>query len=116
MVWGDPTREETTVTDHLRPLERRVLTLRAQGHDVADIARRFRSSPEHMERVLQWAEIPRNGPSPGLANRAMEDRVLALLSEGRTHDDIARRFRRSAEFIRQVEGFAHYRRAMEILG
>lgn len=104
------------MTEHLRPLERRVLTLREEGHHIDDIARRFRRSPEHVERVLRWADIPRNGPSPGLANRAMETRVLALLCEGQTHEDIADRFRRSPDFIRQVEGFAHYRRAMDILG
>jgi transposase len=104
------------VTEHLRPLERRVLSLRREGHDLDEIARRFKRSPEHVERVLRWSDIPRSGPPPGLANRAMERRVLALRTEGESHDAIARRFRRSAGFIRRVEGFAHYRRAMDILG
>jgi hypothetical protein len=103
------------VTEHLRPLERRVLALQEDGHDVDEIARRFKRSPEHVERILNWAEIPRSGPSPRLANRAKERRILALRHEGEDHSDIGERFRRSPEFIRRVEGFAHYRRAMEIL-
>jgi hypothetical protein len=104
------------VTDNLRPLERRVLSLREAGHDLDEIARRFKRSPEHVERVLQWTEIPRTGPPPGLANRAMERRVLALRFEGESHGDIAGRFNRSPRFIERVEGFAHYRAAMDILG
>jgi DNA-binding CsgD family transcriptional regulator len=105
------------VTEHLRPLERRVLKLRDDGHEVDEIARRLKRSPEHVERVIGWAEmIPRSGPPPGVANRAKERRVLALRSEGETHAEIAERFRRSPEFIRQMEGLAHYRKALEILG
>lgn len=39
----------------LRPLERRVLTLRRQGASYADIASRFRRSPSFIERVERIA-------------------------------------------------------------
>lgn len=104
------------MTDNLRPLERRVLALREAGHEIDDIARRFKRSPEHVERILRWTEIPRSGPPPRLANRAREERILAMRFAGEDHEDIAERFNRSPGFIRQVEGFAHYRRAMDILG
>jgi DNA-binding CsgD family transcriptional regulator len=39
----------------LRPLERRVLRLRAQGVDHDELSVRFRRSPEHMARVEEYA-------------------------------------------------------------
>jgi DNA-binding CsgD family transcriptional regulator len=44
-----PTREA------LRPLERRVLRLRSDGHDYDEIGMRFHRSAAHMERVEQLA-------------------------------------------------------------
>jgi hypothetical protein len=41
--------------DPLRPLERRVLRLRAQGVDHDELSVRFRRSPEHMARVEEYA-------------------------------------------------------------
>jgi hypothetical protein len=41
--------------DRLRPLERRVLRLRAQGVDHDELSVRFRRSPEHMARVEEYA-------------------------------------------------------------
>ena len=104
------------MSDHLRPLERRVLALHGEGESVEESARRFKRSPQHIERVLVWAQIPRSGPPPGLATRAKEQRVLAMRLNGESHDDIGERFNRSPRFIRQMEGLAHYRRAREILG
>ncbi|HUG74921.1 MAG TPA: hypothetical protein VMM81_04530 [Acidimicrobiia bacterium] len=104
------------MSDHLSPLARRVLTLSDAGVGLAEMSRRFKRSPAHLERVLEWTEIPRIGPPPRTANRAMERRVLRLRADGETHQEIAERFRRSPDFMRRVEGFAHYRRAMDILG
>ncbi|CAN5339106.1 MAG: hypothetical protein ACR2JP_02180 [Acidimicrobiia bacterium] len=42
--------------------------------------------------------------------------MLALRWAGESHDTIADRFRKTPRFIRQAEGLAHYRRAMELLG
>lgn len=104
------------MSDRLSPLARRVLTLNDAGVGLDEMSRRFKRSPEHLERVIGWTEIPRSGPPPRTANRAMERRVLRLRADGESHQEIARRFRRSPDFMRRVEGFAHYRRAMEILG
>jgi hypothetical protein len=46
----------------------------------------------------------------------MQRRVLQMRSDGETHADIGQKFRRSARFIQQVEGLAHYQKAMELLG
>lgn len=100
---------------HLRPIERRVLAMRDDGLPASEIADRIRRSPDHVVRMIEWTEIPRSRPAPRTSARAMERRVLAFRSDGVTHEEIAVRFRRSPRFIRQVEGLAHYRRAIEIL-
>jgi DNA-binding CsgD family transcriptional regulator len=102
--------------DHLRPVERRVLAMRDAGESVEQIAGRLRRSPEHVERIIAWTDIPRSGPAPRMAARARERIVLAMRGNGDPHDLIAERFGRSEGFIRQMEGLAHYRRALDLLG
>ena len=101
---------------HLRPLERRVLDMRDDGVDIDEIGRRIRKSPEHVERIIDWSSIPRSNPPLRRSPSAIERRVLALLDAGETHEEVGRRFRRSADYIRQVEGFAHYRLGHELPG
>lgn len=103
-----------TDTTKLRPVERRILAMQARGETPAQIADRLRWSPEHVERVIGWTEIPRSGRRSKYG-RALEARVLALRQEGLDHDQIASRFRRSAENIRLIEALAHYRRAISVL-
>lgn len=103
------------MTTHLRPLERRILAMRAEGLDPETIARRLRRSPAHVERIIAWTEIPRRGPARR-HTRALDRRVLHLRAAGESHARIARRFRRSPEFIRRVEGLAHFRIARDLLG
>ncbi len=66
--------------------------------------------------MISWTELPRSGPAPRRSARALEQRVLALRAEGESYEQIGGRFNRGARFIRQVEGLAHYRRALELLG
>lgn len=99
----------------LRPLERRILALREEGVPVPEIARRFGRSPAHIERIIAWTHLPRSGSLRMRAPTAMARRVLQLRAAGETHEEIGRRFRRSGRFIRQVEGLAHYTRALELL-
>ncbi|MBA2337185.1 MAG: hypothetical protein H0V96_05405 [Acidimicrobiia bacterium] len=100
---------------NLRAIERRVLAMRANGLGAEEIAARLRRSPEHVERMIAWSEYPRSGTGTSKSTRAIQERVLALRSSGESHDRIADRFRKSPRFIRQVEGLAHYRKAMELL-
>ena len=100
---------------HLRPVERRVLHMRLSGLSIDEIGRRTRRSPASVERLIAWTEIPRSGPPPKRTPRAIEARVLALRAGGETHEQIGQRFRRSARFIRQVEGLAHYRIGLDLL-
>jgi hypothetical protein len=104
------------VHDHLRPVERRVLALRDAGETTEQIAQRLRRSPEHVERIISWTDIPRSGPAPRRSALARERIVLALRGDGIDHDAIAARFGRSVGFIRRIEGLAHYRKALELLG
>lgn len=96
---------------HLRPLERRVLAMSEEGLAPSEIARRLKRSTAHVERIIDWTEIPRRGPAPQRYGKALENRVLALRSEGETYDRIAERFRQSSGFIARVERFAELRPA-----
>lgn len=102
--------------ENLRPLERRISAMRDEGVATGEIAQRVGRSPAQVERILQWIEIPRSGPPQRRSPRAIERRVLTLRAAGETHAQVGTRFRRSARFIRQVEGLAHLRLGLELLG
>jgi hypothetical protein len=101
--------------DHLRPVERRVLALRESGRSLEEIGAAFKRSPGHIGRIIEWTSIPRSGPPANRKTRALEERVLTLRGGGETHMAIAGRFRKTPDFIKQVEGLAHFRRAIELL-
>lgn len=100
---------------HLRPMERRVLAMRDEGVHVTEIARRIDKSPAHVERVIEWTEIPRNGPPARRSPTAIEQRVMDMRSHGDTYAEIAARFKRSPKYIKQVEGLAHYSLGLDLL-
>lgn len=100
--------------DHefLRPVERCVLRLVANGVDHIEIARRFRRQPEFVDRVIAFAEMPRTGVEPDVeALRPVERRILKWRASGAAHADIGRRFHRSAGHIRRIEELATYKLA-----
>ena len=100
----------------LRPIERRVLKLERAGVDREEIARRFKRSPDHIGRISEFAKLPdRTAARRQSALRPLERRVLHLRGEGLDHEEIGRRFRRSPEHMRRVEGFALYKMARELL-
>jgi DNA-binding CsgD family transcriptional regulator len=105
-------------THHLRALERRVIDLAASGLASDEIGQRFRRSPGHIERIMEWARLP--GRTGRRAERSllspMERRVLDLRADGHDHAAIGERFRRGADHIRRVEGIAHFKLAHELLG
>jgi len=101
---------------HLRPIERVVLSMRGEGLGVEEIAGRIKRSPGHVERMFEWIDIPRSGPPPRRFPEAMRSRVMALLDDGESHERIAERFQRSPGFIRRVEGHAYYAKARQLLG
>lgn len=107
-------REQTNFQS-LRPMERRVLKMRDAGISVDEIGSRLKKSPEFIERVLEWTEIPRRGKTRDAILTPLESRVLALISEGEDAETIARRFKRSERFIRQVEGLAHFRKGLDMI-
>jgi hypothetical protein len=98
--------------EFLRPVERCVLRLVASGVDHVEIARRFRRRPEFVDRVIAYTGMPRNNVQPaGEALRPLERRILKWRASGAGHDDIGRRFHRSAGHIRRVEQLATYKLA-----
>ena len=103
------------MTQMLRPVERRVLMMRDEGVTLEEIARRIRRSPALVARIIDWTEIPRSGIPVKRTPRAIERRVLTLRADGETYEQIGQRFHRGPQFIRQVEGLAHYQRGLELL-
>ena len=96
----------------LRPIERRVLQMTDAGMDRAEIARRFRRSPEYVDRVEVWARLPRPWAGhrhQGDVLRPIERRILRWRGTGAAYDDIAPRFRRTPDYVRRVEGLALYK-------
>ena len=83
------------MNQHLRPIERRVLAMRDRGIEVTEIAHRIKRSPQHVERIIGWTQIPRSGPPYKPRPRPIEQRVLALRARGETYEEIGKRFHRT---------------------
>ena len=101
---------------NLRPIERRVLKLEEAGIGRDEIAKRFKRSPDHIARISKLSRLPeRSAERRHTALRPLERRVLHLRGEGLDHEEIGRRFRRSPDHMRRVEGFALYKMARELI-
>lgn len=103
------------VSEHLRPIERRVLDMRNDGVGVEEIASRIKRSPEFVERMFDWTAIPRNGKTSDRHLTPMQQRVLDLRAAGETREEIASRFKKGEAYIRQVEGLAHFKEGQRLL-
>jgi hypothetical protein len=92
----------------LRPIERRVQRLMADGVSTAEIARRFRRTPETIERVDQMAgmRVGDGSSTTGDVLRPLERRILRWRADGVDHAVIGEMFRRSPNFVRRVEQLA----------
>jgi DNA-binding CsgD family transcriptional regulator len=104
---------------HLRPLERRVTRLAADGIVPEEIGRRFNRSGDFVERVLALASLPgRRAPQPAPGLRPIERRLLRWREQGASPMELADRFRRGPRYIERVLEFADFkqRRAAEAGG
>ncbi len=104
-----------TVMEHLRPIERRVLDMQAEGVVIDEIANRINKSPEFVERMIGWTEIPRTGVSSDRDLTPMQRRVLDMRAAGHSREEIASRFKKGEQYIRQVEGLAHFKESQRLL-
>ncbi|HVM39897.1 MAG TPA: hypothetical protein VM618_03845 [Acidimicrobiia bacterium] len=94
----------------LRPVERRMVKLSESGVDDVEIAWRFRRSPRFVKQVRELAQRrPEAPPVPGPALRPIERRLLKWRELGLDHEELAPRFRRSADFLARVEHLARYK-------
>ena len=96
--------------DGLRPRERRMRQMVADGCSEAEIASRFRRNPDYVRRVLSMSELDgRNAEPDGQALRPIERRILRWRESGAPPSDIATRLRRSPGFVQRVEEMARYK-------
>lgn len=106
---------DAIVMENLRPIERRVLEMQEEGVVIDEIATRIKKSPEFVERLITWTEIPRNGSSTDRDLTPIQRRVLDLRAEGESHEEIASKFKKGEDYIRQVEGLAHFKESLRLL-
>jgi DNA-directed RNA polymerase specialized sigma24 family protein len=111
------------MTEHAAPraLARRILRLIEEGLDHDEIARRFRRSPEMIQRIVVLAGVARSeaiasagaAASAGVdALRPLERRVLRWRDDAAAdYAEIGARFRRSAAHVQRVETLARHKLA-----
>ncbi|MHB1787582.1 MAG: hypothetical protein ACYCS7_15890 [Acidimicrobiales bacterium] len=123
----------------MRPLERRILAMVEAGTDFAEIARRFRRSPEFISRVVEIARLPHaeldadeagpakdsSNPASGPSNpasgsgspspdgpqllRPIERLVLKSRAAGVPMDLMARQIKRSTAHLERIADLAAYK-------
>jgi hypothetical protein len=99
-----------TDTSRLRPLERCVLRLDAQGMSDDEIGRRIHRSADSVRRIRMLAGIPRaSTPHAATPLRPLERCILRWRERGEGYTDVAARFHRSPAFVEFVEDLAEYK-------
>lgn len=97
--------------NELRPLERRMSKLAADGVVPAEIGRRFNRSERYVERVLELASLPeRHASHAAVGLRPLERRLVRWRDQGVSALELADRFRRGPEHIERVLALADYKR------
>ncbi len=87
------------------------------GVDTAEIARRFRRSPEFIGRLIEMTKMPgRGGVAPessiaGQPLRPVERCILGWRERGAGPAEIGLRLHRSTNFVERVEDLARYKLA-----
>jgi DNA-binding CsgD family transcriptional regulator len=103
-------RSETSSDEGLRPRERRIKQLVADGCSEAEIASRFRRTPDYVRRVISMSKLDGRKAMPETgALRPLERRILRWRDSGAATNEIATRFRRSPGFVQRVEDLARYK-------
>lgn len=102
-----------TLHGGLRPIERRLRTLSADGTGDVELAWRFQRTPRNVRNILAWSQLRREPSSstPSGSLRPIERCVLRWRDDGADVDDLAARFRRRPASIAQIEQLARYKLA-----
>ncbi len=82
------------------------------GIGATEIGRRFRRSPEMINRIIGMTAFPAGSAGPPTDRpllRPLERRVLRWRDEGADYAEISERFRRSVEAVQRVERLARYK-------
>jgi DNA-binding CsgD family transcriptional regulator len=96
----------------LRPVERLVLRLVAEGVGNVEIGRRLRRSPQMIGRIATMAQLPRMARTREVSDdglRPLERRLLRWRHYGATYAEIGARFRRSPAHVARVETLVRYK-------
>ena len=87
-----------------------MLHLVDSGIDTDEIGQRFRRSTGHIERMIELAHLPGRSATPHATGlRPLERCILGWRSRGASHEEIAPRFRHSADFVARVERLAQHK-------
>lgn len=89
--------------------------MKDDGVAIDEIAARINKTPEFVERLIEWTDIPRNGETSDRDLTPVERRVLDMRADGESHSEIATKFRKTERYIRQVEGLAHFKESQRLL-
>jgi len=95
--------------EYLRPVEKRLVAMKADGLTTNQIADRLNKSPTHVARMLRWVEIPRERPAPRRYAAALEARVADMRARGMSHEEIGHTLHRSSRFSERIEHLASLR-------
>jgi DNA-binding CsgD family transcriptional regulator len=98
--------------DHkdLRPIERVIIRLSADGHPSSEISRRVGKKPGTVVRILQMVEM-KDGHTAATATepqalRPLERVIIKLRARGESYGEIGNRLARSGAQIRRIEDMA----------
>jgi DNA-binding CsgD family transcriptional regulator len=98
---------------HLRPIERVVVRLQAEGHSLSDIGKRVRKKPGTVRRIIEMTEfkdgIAVGGATQANALRPVERVIVKLRARGESYGEIGNRLALSGRRVQLIEQLADFK-------